>query len=145
MDRTTVYPDDIEAGNAWELAPEEGVAITAGEYTIVLSHDQAEALADDLQDAVDENHELTMSFAAFCVLEDEEVSNYEGLMNKIPVTSDGPLVESVKRATSAVEEAEGFGAKAVLEAIRDREDPVYAFYAHAEETGASREPWLEGI
>jgi hypothetical protein len=145
MEHAVLYPDDIKVGDAWELAPEEGVMLTVGSSTIVLSHDQAEALADDLQDAVDKNHELTMSFAAFCVLEDEEVGNYEGLMNKIPVLGDGPLVESVKRATSAVEEAEGFGAKAVLEAIRDREDPVYAFYAHAEETGANREPWLEGI
>lgn len=143
MEPAVLYPDDITVGDAWELAPREGVTIAVGGCTVVLSHDQAKALADDLQEAVNKNQGLTMGFAAFCVLEDEEVNNYVGLMNKIPLLGDGPLAEGVKQATSAVEEAGGFGAKAVLEAIKDGRDPVEAFYAHAAETGADREPWFE--
>jgi hypothetical protein len=44
-----------------------------------------------------------------------------------------------------VDDAGGFGHVVVKEAIRRGDDAVSAFYAHAEETGADREPWLEGI
>ncbi len=55
------------------------------------------------------------------------------------------LSERDKRALMLVDDAGGFGHVVVKEAIRRGDDAVSAFYAHAEETGADREPWLEDI